>query len=59
MRAVRFDQYGGIDVLDVREVDDPCRCRGRVVVRVRATARAPSAGHALATTTLSTRSRRR
>jgi len=23
MMAVRFDKYGGVDVLDVREVDDP------------------------------------
>lgn len=37
MRAVRFDSYGGIDVLDVREVDDPVASPGRVVVRVRAT----------------------
>lgn len=37
MRAVRFDRYGGIDVLEVRDVDDPRSAPGRVVVRVRAT----------------------
>jgi NADPH:quinone reductase-like Zn-dependent oxidoreductase len=37
MKAVRFDEYGGVDVLDVREVDDPQPEPGRVVVRVRAT----------------------
>jgi NADPH:quinone reductase-like Zn-dependent oxidoreductase len=37
MRAVRFDEYGGIGVLDVREVEDPRPGPGRVVVRVRAT----------------------
>ncbi len=36
MRAVRFDHYGGIDVLDVREVEDPVAEPGRVVVAVRA-----------------------
>ncbi len=36
MRAVRFDQYGGVDVLDVREVDDPVAGPGRVLVAVRA-----------------------
>lgn len=36
MRAVRFDQYGGIDVLDVREVDDPQAKPHQVVVRVKA-----------------------
>jgi NADPH:quinone reductase-like Zn-dependent oxidoreductase len=37
MKAVRFDEYGGLDVLEVREVDDPTPEPGRVVVRVRAT----------------------
>ena len=23
MKAVRFDEYGGVDVLEVREVEDP------------------------------------
>ena len=36
MKAVRFDEYGGVDVLDVREVDDPVATPGRVVVAVRA-----------------------
>jgi NADPH:quinone reductase-like Zn-dependent oxidoreductase len=36
MQAVRFDGYGGVDVLDVREVDDPIPAAGRVVVAVRA-----------------------
>lgn len=38
MQAVRFDQYGTVDVLDVREVDDPTIDAGEVLVRVRATA---------------------
>jgi NADPH:quinone reductase-like Zn-dependent oxidoreductase len=36
MRAVRFDEYGGVDVLDVREVDDPVAGSGEVLVAVRA-----------------------
>lgn len=36
MRAVRFDSYGGPEVLEVREVDDPVAGPGQVVVRVRA-----------------------
>jgi NADPH:quinone reductase-like Zn-dependent oxidoreductase len=36
MRAVRFDEYGGIDVLEVREVEDPVAAPGRVVVTVKA-----------------------
>jgi NADPH:quinone reductase-like Zn-dependent oxidoreductase len=36
MKAVRFDKYGGVDVLDVREVDDPGAGRGQVLVRVKA-----------------------
>jgi len=36
MRAVRFDRYGGVDVLEVRDVDDPADAEGRVVVEVRA-----------------------
>lgn len=36
MRAVRFDGYGGVDVLEVRDVEDPVATAGRVVVRVRA-----------------------
>ncbi len=36
MKAVRFDQYGGVDVLDVREVADPVAGPGRVLVAVKA-----------------------
>jgi NADPH:quinone reductase-like Zn-dependent oxidoreductase len=36
MRAVRIDQWGGPEVLEVREVDDPVAGPGRVLVRVRA-----------------------
>ncbi|HET9094670.1 MAG TPA: NADP-dependent oxidoreductase [Solirubrobacteraceae bacterium] len=36
MRAVRFDRYGDIDVLDVAEVPDPVAGDGEVLVRVRA-----------------------
>ncbi len=36
MRAVRFDEYGGIDVLDVREVEDPVPGAGEVLVAVKA-----------------------
>lgn len=36
MRAVRFDRYGGEDVLEVREVEDPSATPGRVVVAVKA-----------------------
>ncbi len=35
-RAVRFDEYGGIEVLKVVEVDDPVPATGEVRVRVRA-----------------------
>lgn len=36
MKAVRFDHYGGSDVLEVREVDDPVPAPGEVLVRVKA-----------------------
>lgn len=36
MRAVRFDRYGGPEVLEVREVEDPQASPGRLVVAVRA-----------------------
>lgn len=36
MRAVRFDHYGGVDVLEVREVEDPVAGPGRVLVAVKA-----------------------
>jgi NADPH:quinone reductase-like Zn-dependent oxidoreductase len=35
-RAVRFDQYGGLEVLQVVEVDRPIPGRGKVLVRVKA-----------------------
>jgi NADPH:quinone reductase-like Zn-dependent oxidoreductase len=38
MKAVRFNEYGGIDVLEVVEVPDPVPGDGEVVVRVKATA---------------------
>ena len=38
MRAVRFDSYGPVDVLEVREVPDPVAAPGRAVVRVKAAA---------------------
>ena len=37
MKAVRFDEYGGVDVLDVREVEDPVAGPGEVLVAVKAT----------------------
>jgi NADPH:quinone reductase-like Zn-dependent oxidoreductase len=36
MRAVRFDHYGGIDVLQVVDVPRPVPARGEVLVRVKA-----------------------
>jgi NADPH:quinone reductase-like Zn-dependent oxidoreductase len=36
MKAVRFDRYGGVDVLDVREVEDPVAGPGEVLVAVKA-----------------------
>jgi NADPH:quinone reductase-like Zn-dependent oxidoreductase len=36
MKAVRFDEYGGVDVLEVREVDDPVAGPGQVRVAVKA-----------------------
>jgi NADPH:quinone reductase-like Zn-dependent oxidoreductase len=40
-RAVRFDHYGGVDVLQVVEIDQPHPGRGEVVVRVIAAATNP------------------
>jgi NADPH:quinone reductase-like Zn-dependent oxidoreductase len=36
MKAVRFDEYGGVDVLDVRDVPVPEPGPGQVLVRVKA-----------------------
>lgn len=36
MKAVRFDRYGGPEVLEVRDVERPTPARGEVLVRVRA-----------------------
>lgn len=36
MRAVRFDHYGDVDVLEVQDVPDPAPGEGEVVVRVKA-----------------------
>lgn len=36
MKAVRFEQYGGVDVLEVRDVEDPLAGAGEVLVAVRA-----------------------
>ncbi len=35
-RAVRFDQYGGLEVLKVVEIDRPTPGPGKVLVRVKA-----------------------
>ena len=36
MKAVRFDEYGDVDVLEVREVEDPVPAPGEVLVAVEA-----------------------
>jgi NADPH:quinone reductase-like Zn-dependent oxidoreductase len=36
MKAVRFDEYGGVDVLEMREVEDPVAGPGQVLVAVKA-----------------------
>jgi NADPH:quinone reductase-like Zn-dependent oxidoreductase len=36
MKAVRFDEYGGVDVLEVRDVGDPVAGPGQVLVAVKA-----------------------
>ena len=38
MKAVRFHEFGGLDVLRVEEVDDPRPGPGEVLVRIRASA---------------------
>jgi NADPH:quinone reductase-like Zn-dependent oxidoreductase len=45
MKAVRFDRYGDIDVLQVAEVEKPVAGPGQVVVRVKATAINPGEVH--------------
>jgi NADPH:quinone reductase-like Zn-dependent oxidoreductase len=35
-KAVKFDTYGGLDVLQVRDVERPIAAQGRVLVRVKA-----------------------
>jgi len=35
-KAVKFDTYGGLDVLEVRDVERPIAAQGRVLVRVKA-----------------------
>ena len=37
MKAVRFDQYGGVDVQEVVDIAAPAAAEGQVVVRVEAT----------------------
>src|ERR1700747_2689419 len=44
MKAVRFDDYGGIEVLEVREVDRPEPGPNQVLVAVRAAGINPSEG---------------
>jgi NADPH:quinone reductase-like Zn-dependent oxidoreductase len=43
-RAVRFDHYGGTDVLDVVDVDPPRPGRGQLLVRVKAAGINPGEG---------------
>jgi NADPH:quinone reductase-like Zn-dependent oxidoreductase len=43
-RAVRFDQYGGVDVLTVVDVEDPVPGPGQLLVRVKAAGINPGEG---------------
>ncbi len=43
-KAVRFDEYGGVDVLHVVEIDRPVPGRGQVLVRVKAAGINPGEG---------------
>src|SRR6202008_3054199 len=45
MKAVRFHEYGGIDVLRVEEVERPVPGPGQVLVRVRAAGINPGEAH--------------
>ena len=44
MKAVQIDEYGGVDVLDVREVERPEPGPNQVLVAVRAAGINPSEG---------------
>jgi len=43
-RAVKFDKYGGVDVLQVVEVDRPVPDKGQVLVKVKAAGINPGEG---------------
>ena len=43
-RAVRFDEYGGVDVLNVVEVEDPVPGPGQLLIRVKAAGINPGEG---------------
>ncbi|MFZ1994106.1 MAG: NADP-dependent oxidoreductase [Solirubrobacteraceae bacterium] len=43
-RAVRFDEYGGVDVLHVVDVDDPVVGAGQLLIRVKAAGINPGEG---------------
>ena len=43
-KAVQFDSYGGIDVLEVRDVPRPVPGAGEVLVEVRAAGQRPGGG---------------
>lgn len=45
MKAVRFHEYGGIDVLRVEEVERPVPGPGQVLVEVRAAGIQPGEAH--------------
>ena len=44
MKAVRIDEYGGVEVLDVRDVERPQPGPNQVLVAVRAAGINPSEG---------------
>ena len=43
-KAVQFDQYGDVDVLDVRDVEKPVPAEGEVLVAVKAAGINPGEG---------------